>query len=123
MLAMFSFLRPAAPSNRLSVPDIAARVERGEMLLLDVREPAEVRSTGRAAGALHVPLALLPMKADPRHPDHDPRLDPKLPVAVYCASGGRSGVAAQALGRLGYADVTNLGGLRDWVSGGGALSR
>jgi rhodanese-related sulfurtransferase len=120
---MFSFLRPAAAAPRPSIPEIASRVERGEMLLVDVREAAEVRASGLAQGAIHVPLALLPMKADPRHPDHDIRFRQDIPVALYCASGGRSGVAAQALSRLGYGSVMNLGGLHDWLSGGGTLAR
>ena len=35
------------------------------------------------------------------------------PVVVYCASGGRSAVAAQILRANGFVDVTNAGGLED----------
>ncbi len=44
-------------------------------------------------------------------------------VAVYCASGGRSQMAAQVLISLGYREVHNIGGLFDWQAAGGAISR
>lgn len=118
---MLSFLRPN--SSRPPIADIAARVARGEVALVDVRETAEVRASGLATGALNIPLALMPHRADPRHPDHDKRLNPEKPVALYCASGARSGMAAQLLHRLGYAEVHNLGGLGDWVAAGGSVTR
>lgn len=118
---MFSFLRPGARPAPPSVPELAARLARGEIYLLDVREPAEVRSTGKAKGALALPLGILALKADPAAPDA--ALRPDRPVAIYCASGGRSGMAAQMLQRLGYGEVWNIGGLGDWVAGGGQIEK
>jgi len=42
-------------------------------------------------------------------------------VLVYCGSGGRAALAGQTLQELGYRDVRNLGGFKDWVEGGGAV--
>lgn len=119
---MFNFLRSSAPA-RLTVKDAADRQSRGDLALIDVREIAEVRASGIATGAINIPLSLLAMRADPKHPDHDTRLDPDRAVALYCASGARSGMGAQVLERLGYAEVHNLGGFGDWVRGGGSVSR
>lgn len=116
---MFSFLRSAPAAERLSVPEIARRVASEEMVLIDVREAAEVKASGRAAGAINIPLSLLPLKADPNQPGQT--ISPGRPVVVYCASGARSAQAAQLLTRLGYGPVTNLGGLRDWAAGGGQV--
>lgn len=119
---MFSFLRPSTQAARApAVPEIAAAVAAGQMVLVDVREAGEVRASGKAKGALHLPLGLLALKADPSAPDA--ALSPGTPVCVYCASGGRSGMAAQILTRLGYAPVWNIGGLGDWVAGGGQVDR
>ena len=104
---------------KLSLTEVADQVARGRMLLIDVREMAEARASGIAQGARLIPLALLPLKADPRQPGCE--LPQGLPVAVYCASGGRSGMAAKVLTRLGYGPVVNLGGLRDWAAGGGVV--
>ncbi len=108
-----------SPTPRLSVADVAAEVAQGKMLLIDVREVAEAKASGVAQGATLIPLSLLGLKADPKHPDCE--LPNGLPIAVYCASGGRSGMAADALKRLGYEPVFNLGGLRDWAAAGGAV--
>lgn len=115
---MSSMIR-STPETRPSVADVAEQVAQGRMLLIDVREVAEAKASGVAQGATLIPLALLPLKCDPRQPGCE--LPQGLPVAVYCAAGGRSAMAADALARLGYGPVINLGGLRDWAAGGGAV--
>lgn len=116
---MFSAFRSAPSVSRLSVTEVADQVAQGKMLLLDVREVAEAKASGIADGAKLIPLSLLPLKCDPRQPGCE--LPQGLPIAVYCASGGRSGMAADALTRMGYGPVVNLGGLRDWAAGGGSV--
>lgn len=80
--------------------------------LVDVRSPEEYRA-GHIPGAVSIPLdsldraaSLIPDKA--------------TPIYAYCASGARSGMAAGMLGRMGYSDVKNIGGI---VSYPGALAR
>ncbi len=118
---MFNFLRPSARQPRLAVADVIAMVARGEMTLLDVRDMAEAKASGKAKGAVVIPLALLPLKADPSKPDC--QLPADKPVAIYCATGARSGMAVQMLTRYGYPAVHNIGGLYDWKSGGGQIDR
>lgn len=118
---MFGFLRQTAPA--LPVQDAIARVAAGDMVLIDVRDHGEVERSGRAKGALHIPLMRLPMMADPRHPDFDKRLSGAKPIALYCASGARSGMAVNILKKLGYHEMHNLGGLHHWVAAGGAVTR
>lgn len=106
----------------LSVQDAVAGLAAGKVTVLDVREMNEVQSSGTAKGGLHIPLALVPLKADPKAPDHDKRLSTDKPVAVFCAVGGRAGRATDFLRQLGY-DAHNIGGFGDWVSAGGPVSR
>jgi rhodanese-related sulfurtransferase len=119
---MLSFLNPSRAA-RIAPAEAISRQARGEITLVDVRDISELRATGRAKGAIHLPLMLLPQKADPRHPEHDPALSVDRPVVVYCASGARSARAAEILTALGYAQVYNLGGLGDWAAAGGAITR
>jgi rhodanese-related sulfurtransferase len=119
---MLNFLRPRATTATLSPADAVARHAKGEITVIDVRELAEFRATGQARGSLHIPMALIPLKADPKGPGFDPRLDPARPVAAYCASGARSGMAVQILRQLGY-DAHNIGSVQDWARAGGAVSR
>ena len=119
---MFNFLRPAASTPRLTAAEAVAKMKTGTITVIDVREAAEIAATGKAKGALHIPLSLLPLKADPKAPDRASGLDLDRPVAVYCASGMRSGSAVQVLKRLGY-DAHNIGSIRDWATAGGAIGR
>ena len=117
---MFNFLR-RAQGQTPPLAEIVAGVAAGRIALVDVREAGEIRATGKASGAVAIPLAVLTVKADPLAPDA--LLAPGRPVAVYCASGGRSGMAAQVLRRMGYETVWNIGGLRDWQAAGGPVER
>jgi rhodanese-related sulfurtransferase len=116
---MFNFLRPGQKS--ISLPDLLAQAATGEAVLIDVREGAELRTSGTAKGALHIPLALIAMKADPKSPDFDKRLAGKK-IGVFCASGGRSGMAQQVLQKLGY-EVVNLGGFAGLVQAGAKVTK
>jgi rhodanese-related sulfurtransferase len=118
---MLGFMRQPAPG--LPVADAIQQVADGEMILIDIRDHGELASTGKARGALHIPMMRLPDMADPRHPDFHPDLKTDKPIAVYCASGARSNMAAGLLRRMGYGDVHNLGGLSHWAAAGGAIER
>lgn len=118
---MFSFLRSAPASPAPSMAEIARKVSANEMVLVDVRELAEVRASGKAKGAITIPLSILGLKCDPAQPDC--MIPPGKPVALYCASGGRSGMAAATLSRMGYGEVYNIGGFGDWVAGVGQVER
>ncbi|WP_296763159.1 rhodanese-like domain-containing protein [Sediminimonas sp.] len=118
---MPGFLRPA-PTTTLP-ETLIDQIAAGAVTLIDIRDAAELARTGQAQGALHIPMMRLPMVADPRHPDHDARLSPDKPVALYCATGARSGMAARLLRQMGYAEVHNIGGLDDWIAAGGPCTR
>lgn len=109
-----------APLTAQSAIALAAA---GKITLLDVRETAEVQASGKARGAHHIPLGLLPLKADPKAPDLDPALKTGNPIAIYCAAGGRAGRAVDLLHGLGYTDVHNIGGMQAWIDAGGPVER
>jgi len=104
-----------------SVPQAIALAAKGEIVLLDVREAGEIASSGTAKGAVHIPLGLLPLKADPKAPDYDRRLAGK-PVAVFCAAGARAGRAVSLLEQFGH-EAVNIGGFGDWCGCGGPVQR
>jgi rhodanese-related sulfurtransferase len=115
---MLSWFRKSGPE-----PFDAAEAVRlhaaGAVILVDVREPDEVAQSGKATGALVIPLGEIAFRADPASPGFLPAFGSGRPVALYCVSGARSGRAGQILRGLGYAEVANFGGLSDWIAAGG----
>jgi rhodanese-related sulfurtransferase len=87
-------------------------------VVVDVRDAMEVRSTGKVAGALHIPRGMLEFQADPEMPSHNKALDKGKTVIVYCASGSRSALAGKTLKDMGYAQAYNGGGFMELAQGG-----
>ncbi len=114
------FGRQAAVQG-IAPADAVAKVNNNEATIIDVRDINELMSSGKAKNALHIPLMMMQAKADPRHPEFHAELDTNKPVIVYCASGARSGMAAQMLIANGFTEVYNLGGLMHWHHGGGEI--
>ena len=106
---------------RISQADAAKLMERGDVLVVDVRDAPELASGGKVKGAVHASRGVLEFRADPESPAHDPAFDIGKTVLVYCGSGGRAALAGQTLQELGYRDVRNLGGFKEWVESGGAV--
>ena len=108
---------------KISAADAQALIDKGDVLVVDVRDGTEVAQTGKVAGAVHVSRGLLEFKADPEAPTHDKAFDPEKTVLVYCASGGRSALAGKLLQDMGYKDVRNIGGFKDWAAAGGKIDK
>jgi rhodanese-related sulfurtransferase len=117
------FFRQTETAPGISAGAAIEGATNGTITVIDVREHAELATSGKARGAHHVPLSRLQDIADPRHPDYNPALKTDARIAVYCASGGRSGRAQAALRQLGYGDVHNIGGFADWIAAGGDVER
>jgi molybdopterin/thiamine biosynthesis adenylyltransferase/rhodanese-related sulfurtransferase len=93
-------------------PPEEVEARRDEVTLLDVREADEFQQ-GALPNAIHLPRGFLEFQAEGRLPDKT------RPVVVYCASGGRSALAAKTLGDLGYQDVVSMvGGFNRWKDEG-----
>lgn len=113
------FGRPAVKG--ITAADAIAKAKNKEAIIVDVRDMNELMSSGKAKDALHIPLMMFQVKADPRHPEFHPELSVDTPVILYCASGARSGMAAQMMLANGFKEVYNLGGLMHWHQGGGEI--
>jgi rhodanese-related sulfurtransferase len=108
---------------KVSFEEAAALVGRDDVLVVDVRDMPELQSTGKVRGAVHVSRGMLEFRADPDSPYHDKSFSRDKTVLLYCASGGRSALAAKSLQDLGYRDVRNLGSIKDWIASGGAVDK
>ncbi len=103
----------------LTVDEVAAEVERGDALLVDLREPGERAEHGAIPGAVQAPRGMIEFWADPTSAYHRAEFDPNRRTILHCASGGRSALGARTLQQLGYGNVAHLdGGLKDWIAAG-----
>ena len=108
---------------RISPATMKTVLESGKALLVDVRDAHEIELHGCIPGARHVPRGMLEFRADPQSPYHDSAFDRSKTIILYCASGGRSALGGKVLKDMGYLDVHNLGGLKDWIDSGEPLER
>jgi hydroxyacylglutathione hydrolase len=106
--------RPMERIERIDVPGLHDR--RAGVQVLDVRERSEW-DEGHIPGSVHTPYH--DVRALPEDLDRD------RPIAVICASGQRSAVAASLLQRLGARDVLHVvgGGVGTWAHAGWPIRR
>ena len=76
-------------------------------IILDVREQDEY-DAGHIPGAILIPYTQNEEKANEMLPDKEQL------ILVYCRSGRRSKIAADALAELGYTNIKEFGGILDW---------
>lgn len=103
---------------RIPPDEARALIGRGNVLIVDVRDPPEVQASGKLKGALAVSRGFLEFSADPESPMHNPEFQKHKTVLVYCASGGRSALGGKTLKDLGYAAVFNIGGFKELADAG-----
>ena len=98
-------------------------IAKGNTLVVDVRDAPEVQGSGKVAGAVNVSRGMLDFRADPESPYHDKNFVKDKTVILYCGSGGRAALAGMLLKDMGYGEVYNLGGFKDWAESGGAVEK
>ena len=76
-------------------------------VILDTRTREEY-DQGHIPGAILIPYDQVPEQAEDILPDKDQL------ILVYCRSGRRSKLAAEALVKLGYTNIQEFGGIIDW---------
>ena len=76
-------------------------------IILDVREQEEYDAL-HIPGAILIPYTQIEEKAEKTLPEKDQL------ILVYCRSGRRSKIAAEALVELGYTNIKEFGGIIDW---------
>lgn len=77
------------------------------IIIIDVRTPEEYKNG-------HIPKAIN-LALDKIDKAKDKIKDPDSVLYVYCLSGARSSQACNYLSKIGYTNVTNIGGIGSWT--------
>ncbi|MHB1233628.1 MAG: rhodanese-like domain-containing protein [Burkholderiales bacterium] len=117
-VGLMDFVRAAkACVTEITPAELKAKLDAKEdLLLVDVRESSEYEH-GHIGGAHLVPRGILEAAADTSYPKHYPPLSGARDqqIVVYCATSGRSAMAAAVLQMMGFKNVLNLaGGITRW---------
>jgi len=101
---------PKFPIESMSPADVASQLRAGQLLLIDVREPAEFAAE-RIAGALLYPLSTFDASYLPD--------DGARRVVFHCGSGKRSLAAAEHRLAAGHGHAAHMGGgIAAWKAAG-----
>lgn len=121
-VGLMDFVRAAkACVTEITPEELKAKLDTKEdFLLVDVRESGEFEH-GHIDGAHLVPRGIIEAAADTSYPKHYPPLSGarEQQIVVYCATSGRSAMAAAVLQMMGFKNVLNLaGGITRWETEG-----
>ena len=93
-----------------------------EVVFVDLRDYPELERDGKLPGAIHASRGMLEFLIDPESPFHNQVFSSGKQFLFYCASGGRSALAAQRAQEMGLKAVAHLGGgLKAWREAGGII--
>lgn len=107
--------KPTETILTLSATMLKDKLDRKEIMLVDVREDLEWQES-HIEGAKNIYVGHLKEKAD--------QLPSDKPIATICGWGGRGGLGASILKKMGFENVYNvLGGTKAWRSLGYPLKR
>ena len=106
---------------RISAAEAIARHANTAAVFVDVRDSAAIAATGTIKGATQIPRGMLEFMADPATAAHNNALTYDAEVYLVCAAGGQAALAGKTLLDMGYTNVTNIGGIGDWVKAGGPV--
>jgi rhodanese-related sulfurtransferase len=101
--------------SAVSVQEAARLLNDSNTVFVDLRDSAELLRDGKIPGAVHVNRGMLEFTLDPTLPYHNSVFSSGKNFVFYCASGGRSALAADTAQNMGLAHVLHLdGGFTSW---------
>jgi rhodanese-related sulfurtransferase len=106
----------------ISADDALSLVDSGTHVFVDLRDGTEQAKSGIIPGAIASSRGLMEFHIDPESPAHKPEFNHDKTYVFYCASGGRSALAAKVAMDMGLKPVVNMkGGIAAWKKADGPL--
>ncbi len=105
--------------EKIDVTEGIQKHKDGNSLFIDVRDSAEIASTGTISNCLRIPRGMIEFVADDASPLHNNNLSKDREIVLVCGAGGMAALTGKTLLEMGYKKVKNVGGIRDWITAGG----
>ncbi len=101
---------PREPFTRLTVAEAKAKIDEGNVQIIDVRTPGEYAG-GHVPGSINIPhMSVVARKGE---------LAPDKELVFICQMGQRSAMAAEFAAAVGFKELYNVeGGTEAWVKAG-----
>ncbi len=114
----------ASQVDAIEVSKVVRLTSNPGVQFIDVRERHELIAGGKIAGAEHASRGMLEFLVDPASPYYDETFGQDKKFVVYCASGGRSSLAAHRMKEMGIDNVCTLaGGFKAWIAADGEVEK
>jgi hypothetical protein len=111
-----------AAIETVSVSEAMQQLQSGDVSFIDIRDLPELERDGKIPGAVHASRGMLEFHADPESPYFKDVFSPDRRLILYCASGGRSALAASRLQEMGFSNVAHMaGGIKAWKDASGSV--
>jgi rhodanese-related sulfurtransferase len=104
---------------RISGKDAVAHHSDDNAIFIDVRDSSAIAKTGTIAGALRIPRGFIEFAADENLSIHNKALKRDKAIYLVCAAGGMAALSGKTLKDMGFDNVTNIGGISEWIDAGG----
>jgi len=110
--------------DTVAVHDAIPMLGNENVAIIDIRDGNERLQNGEIPGAVHAPRGLLEFLADPETALHKPVFSSGKKLLLFCATGGRSTLAAKTLMDMGFSGVAHIGGgFAAWEAAGGPVAK
>ena len=108
--------------DELEPDELMAAMDKGGIVIVDVRDIREIERDGRIPGSFHCPRGMLEFWIDPASPYFKPVFGESKRFVFQCTLDWRSALATQTAQKMGMANVANLkGGFKGWKAAGGPV--
>ena len=97
------------------------RHKSGDAIFIDVRDSADIASTGTIKGAQRIPRGFIEFAADESTDFHNKEITKDKEILLVCGAGGMAALAGKTLKEMGYTKVFNIGGFKNWKDSGGPV--
>ena len=98
------------------------RHKSGEAIFIDVRDSADIASTGTIKALYKFHVGLLSLQLMRSTPFHNKTIKDQE-IILVCGAGGMAALTGKTMIEMGYKNVKNVGGIGDWIKAEGPVEK